>query len=137
MEKVKASINFKRYFINEIKFKLNNNEKDQNNIDLQFNGNTTIYHEKNEAAVSLICIMGENESDSPFSLYVSITGLFDYQSDMKDDKLQKLITTNATAILFPYLRAMVTNITSNAGISPVILPTLNINKLLGNANFSK
>ena len=38
--------------------------------------------------------------------------------------------TNAVAILFPYLRAIVSSYTANANIAPVILPAMNINEYI-------
>ena len=37
--------------------------------------------------------------------------------------------TNAIAIMFPYLRSMVSMITSSSGREPIILPTMNVAKL--------
>ncbi|WP_083599506.1 protein-export chaperone SecB [Caloranaerobacter azorensis] len=33
-------------------------------------------------------------------------------------------------MLFPYLRSLITTITANAGVKPIILPPININALL-------
>lgn len=136
MENIKASIDFKTYIIDEIKFNLKSIDKKQSDIDIHFNGNTEIIRDKNTAIISLKCVMGEKSDNSPFFLSINMKGFFEYQSNLEDTHLEKIISTNGTAILFPYLRSIITTITGNIGISPIILPTLNINKLLDNDNFS-
>ena len=41
-------------------------------------------------------------------------------------ELLPFICHNAPAILFPYIRAYISNITALGGIAPIILPTLNL-----------
>lgn len=45
-----------------------------------------------------------------------------------------MLEINGTAILFPYLRSFITTLTSNAGIPPLVLPTLNIQKIIEEKN---
>lgn len=40
----------------------------------------------------------------------------------------KLFEKNAIAIMFPYLRAIVSTYTANANVAPVLLPAMNINE---------
>lgn len=48
----------------------------------------------------------------------------DAQSDIK------FFEKNAIAILFPYLRAIVSTYTVNANVAPILLPAMNINEYL-------
>jgi len=55
----------------------------------------------------------------------------------KDDSFKniedkEIFEKNAMAILFPYIRNIITNITSMSGFPPLIIPTLNINKFYEN-----
>ena len=56
---------------------------------------------------------------------VNIEGLFHLEDWEHPDRLP-LIRSNSVAILFPYLRSIVTMITANANISPYVLPVMNI-----------
>ena len=47
----------------------------------------------------------------------------------KNDLLEK----NAVAILFPYIRAQLTLLTSQPEVDPIVFPALNINDLIENA----
>lgn len=43
---------------------------------------------------------------------------------------EELTTKNTVAILFPYIRALVSNYTANANVPPLILPPINVSKIL-------
>ena len=43
-----------------------------------------------------------------------------------------LIKQNTVAIMFPFIRSEITLLTSQPGMPPVVIPPLNINKLLSN-----
>lgn len=66
----------------------------------------------------------DNFENAPYRLTVEIAGRFICESDW-----QPQWEANVLAILFPYLRAIVSNITSNSGREPIILPTMNIASL--------
>ena len=66
----------------------------------------------------------ENFETSKFQLSIEIAGRFECT-----DNWQAQWEANAMAILFPYLRSIVSMITSNSGREPIILPTVNIASL--------
>ncbi|MBO5233191.1 MAG: protein-export chaperone SecB [Prevotella sp.] len=66
------------------------------------------------------------DENNVLNIEVNIVGNFEIDKDTED--LQSFIEINAPAILFPYIRAHITTITSLSGIKPVILPTLNMTK---------
>lgn len=55
-------------------------------------------------------------------------------SDQDPDSLRKFITVNNTvAIMFPYIRAQVTLLTSQPGFNSVVLPPIDITQMTNNA----
>lgn len=74
----------------------------------------------------------DDESEMPFACEVIITGHFQLSTCSSND--DALIDQNATAILFPYLRSLVTSITANANVSPIFLTVMNISKLFEDAS---
>ena len=56
---------------------------------------------------------------------VNLTGYF-----MVDGCEPETLKANAIAILYPYVRAIISTYTANANITPLILPTINVNKLI-------
>lgn len=87
------------------------------------------FEDENNFTVSLGCkIDASDENPFPFSLEVIITGNFTItgETEYKDT----FIKENSTAILFPYLRSTISMLTVNALKTPLILPTMNIVKVL-------
>lgn len=79
--------------------------------------------EDNKFFLTLKVIVKDYEKN--LELEMSIEGVFEYEADdMKE--LARFIGINAPAILFPYIRAYISNITALGGMSPIILPTLNV-----------
>lgn len=133
-----ASISFNDYFIDELDYKKNrnfDNEKSEK-FDISNNFSATIGVQKNIGIVSLYTNLGDlNNTSSPFQLNIIIRGLFDFQID-EEDKLDEqlfrnLLSSNAIAILYPYLRSLVTDITSKSNeFPPYILPVTNFAQML-------
>ncbi|WP_416358930.1 protein-export chaperone SecB [Caldicellulosiruptor danielii] len=66
------------------------------------------------------------ENNFPFSLEISLTGYFRGSENIEREKFIELTKYNGTAILFPYLRSAVSDITKAANINPLILPVINV-----------
>lgn len=65
-----------------------------------------------------------NIANATYKLTVEIAGRF-----VCNGEWEAKWETNAIAIMFPYLRSMVSMITSSSGREPIILPTMNVAKL--------
>ena len=64
-----------------------------------------------------------------FRLHVEINGLFHCQKWETDPQAKEMILTNTSAILFPYLRSIVSNTTMSANIPSYTIPVMNIVEL--------
>lgn len=84
----------------------------------------------NEYKCSLALKLSDEEETAELEIVVS--GIFEFNVELKDEQKQIIITKNTMAILFPYLRAQVTLMTSQPDVEPVVLPAININSLLQN-----
>lgn len=71
-------------------------------------------------------IHGKDKVVAPFKMVVSILGRFHLEKWQDTTEKQNMVRYNAPAILFPYLRATITNVTTAANISPYVLPLLNL-----------
>ena len=80
------------------------------------------------------CSLSLNMSDSSESakLKIIVSGIFEFNLGFDDEQKESIITKNTMAILFPYLRAQITIMTSQPDVEPVVLPAININALLKN-----
>ena len=67
----------------------------------------------------------------PFYLDIQISGVFEVKN-WEFEPAHTIARVNATAILFPYLRSLVTTLTANANVPPYVLPITNPDKLFKN-----
>ena len=134
IKSVTSSFQFNEYRINNAEFRLNPEAEMDEYIDLDFNLDTDFYlnKEEDQAMVILRCVVFEDyiEKELPFYVNVEIVGNFFLNGDFTNEEVLNLCKVNATAVLFPYLRAYISNLTALAGVPCVILPTINIQKLL-------
>ncbi len=63
-------------------------------------------------------------SETFFNLEVQALGNFELSEEMEEKQISDLISVNAPAIMFPYVRAFITSFTANCGASiiPIVLP---------------
>ena len=60
----------------------------------------------------------------PFRLEAALSGTFKL-NNIPEDRVKDVLSTQVTAILFPYLRSMVSALTSLAAVPPIYLPVIN------------
>lgn len=68
------------------------------------------------------------ERPFPIDLFVKITGVFEFESD-NEDEVKQFLKLQAVQLLFPYLRTMVSNITSTALMNSLLIPLINITEI--------
>lgn len=66
-------------------------------------------------------------------LAFTIVGIFSLPEGLSVEIKHEMIQRNAIAIMFPYLRAQLTLITAQPGLTPIVLPPMNINAMFENA----
>ena len=118
-----------KYSVNEISFVLNENYalSDQHPISLKPVFTRTVKKiDQDNCEVSLrFIIQDSKECPAPFTMTAVVTGAFKLKDWEKKDN-NDLINMNAVAIMFPFLRALIATITSNANIPAVVLPVFNV-----------
>ena len=132
-EIVASSFTFNEYVIRKSVFEINEDFQAVDQIELDFKLNTDIKlsESKDAALVILICEVFKDpvSNNYPFYIQVEIMGNFSLNGEV-DANLVDLCKVNGTAILFPYLRAYVSYLTSMAGFPNLLLPTVNVSKML-------
>lgn len=120
-----SSFQFENFIINKSLFELGNST-DISDLSVGFRPSGKLDLENQmfhlELSVSI--------SDSSETLKVEIesVGFFKFEN-IESDKLSSFLYYNAPAILFPYLRAYISSLTTLSGIKPIVLPTLNLSNL--------
>lgn len=121
-----AKFRFKGYKITESHIVTNQEKSASQNLNVEFEQTVGV----DEGGHNMRLDMTANISDENKALDIRVKaqGLFEFDSDLKPKEKDTFFRTSAPAILFPYVRAYITTLSSLSGIKPVILPTLNMSK---------
>lgn len=132
-KQVLSTFSFDDYKINSMSFELNDEYNVEDDIEIDFKLGVSINISKDGKGAKVILSLGvfdDEENLHPFRLKASITGYFSTEDKIEKNKLVDFCKINATAILFPYLRAAVTDITKASNIQPLVLPLVNVYNLI-------
>lgn len=69
-------------------------------------------------------IESTEQEPKPFNINVSIVGVYELEKEPAAEE-ERAFVIEATQMLYPYLRAAVTNLTAQAYITPLNLPVIN------------
>lgn len=132
MGKNDGMIRFQDYKVTKVEYQMNTDFVwGEEAIDVQMNteSETSISRDGKKMILKLtLRIFDDEEKNYPFRMIVEVQGAFVLISD-EQENIQKYYA-NALSILYPYARAIVSTYTANANIEPLILPTVNIWKML-------
>lgn len=70
------------------------------------------------------------KENSPFFVDVQIAGYFEIDKDLEEQSRKVFLEENAIAILFPFLRSIVAQVTSNGSLPPYVIPVMNITEMI-------
>lgn len=124
-KQIKSSLIFRGYRVKEINFKTNDELYELKPVKIDFDIDDTITVNKQNSTMivelNLNVFKDMKQNNYPFSMNVKLEGLF--FTEVGDIESYR---TNAIAILYPYLRAIVSTYTANSNISTLILPPINV-----------
>lgn len=127
---MKAKLQFTHYKVLEIIYKSAVSEETEEILQPEFSVDI-ILHEENpkKAMIKLGVELGGQSGDY---VVATIAGFFTISSEeyLSEAEIVNFYRLNGVAILFPYLRSLVSDVTSKSDASPIILPTINIHKLM-------
>lgn len=133
MSNISSVLKFNDYIVDKVEF-CNNIEFDSENVELKIDIDDTIEFkdDKNTFFLHLKTKIFPDavKNNYPFSMNIAITGIFHFNEDENISEIdkQKFARINSIAILFPYVRALVSTYTASANIQPLILPPINVVK---------
>ena len=100
------------------------------NLSLNITATKKISEDKKGLLIELKIETTHKSEDYPYSFDLEIEGIFSIKSPENFPDLEKFAEINASAILFPYAREVITNITTKSGCPPLILPPMNLIAML-------
>ncbi len=98
-------------------------------LDVSCLSKATIDEEKQRLVLELSADIKEKKA-ADFSLQCTIIGFFSVLEGQENLSLKQFSEINAPALLFPYLREVIANITLRSGLKPLILPPINISSFI-------
>lgn len=124
-KQIKSSLYFEDYIVNSVEFVVNKNFNSVENVKIDFDISHETIVENNNMQISInLNVFKEMEKNNyPFNIKVSITGY--YRIDGEDDNISTY-EKNGLAILYPYIRSIVSTYTANSNVPTLILPPINI-----------
>jgi preprotein translocase subunit SecB len=100
------------------------------NEDIEINPRFKINKEFDKKIVKIILEISLDNGDLPFNFDIIMGGLFEFSRDVsKIEKIDEIVNINCAAILFPFLRGTVADVTRRAGFPPLLLPPVNFCKI--------
>ncbi len=111
----------------ELTFRLNNVRLGGDKVQLSPNFSRQVRHAVENKARMLVTLTakidGTPDRPTPFSVNVTMTGVFDIP-DAEDPASVRSAVIAATQLLYPYIRAAVSTVTTAALAAPIVLPVV-------------
>lgn len=126
----KAAFSIDKYVFNQVSINLDNNVSNELNIKFNTSGSYDKANSSFELVFSVTVYNDEKTIDNPF-VFVQCVGSFKFENVNSFEEIPDFFYRNCIAILFPYLRAYVSVVTSQANVQGIILPTYNLSSLEG------
>lgn len=125
---MKSSLRFIDYIVDEISFKNKYVEGEDFNIDFSIDTDV-VFKDENNFILKLSMNIFKDQEQAPFEMNVSVIGIFEVDN-IEENLKKEFAEKNSVAILFPYVRALVSNYTAVANVTPLILPPINVVKYI-------
>ncbi len=122
----KAAFSIINYQFDKVQIDLNNHKS--NDLALSFETKGLYDCENSTFELNFVVNVSNNEHENPF-VEVSCKGIFKFENVSSFEEIPDFFYRNSIAILFPYVRAYVSLVTTQANLPGIILPTLNLSNL--------
>jgi preprotein translocase subunit SecB len=122
----KATFQITSYQFDKVIIDLNNHTT--NELSLSFGTNGIYTNANNTFELHFVVKVANRGTDAPFA-EISCKGNFKFENISSFEQIPEFFYRNSIAILFPYVRAYLSLVTTQANVPGIILPTLNLSNL--------
>lgn len=133
-KEVLSVFQFNDYKVDFMDYKFNPNFNFDKPLDIDFSLKVDVSatDDYTKGKVSILCNVFKDavSNNYPFSLNICVTGFFSSTDKINQKEMEKFCTINGTAALFPLLRSIVADVTKTANVETLILPLINVPKLM-------
>ncbi len=118
-------IEFNGYRIEEIEYKtINDINKSTFSIEPDLSFEFGLSKDMDEGVVKIsVSLLDESNLRT---IFLKVLGQFSIPNDIEKEKIELYLAQNGSAMLFPYVRSIISVLTTLDGPSAVVLPTVNI-----------
>lgn len=120
-----SGFQFKNFNIHRSLIEVQNDE-DLKDISISFKTGGKLYYDKGLFLLNLNVSL--SDKNNILRIEVDSSANFQFENIKRED-LNNYLFTNAPAILFPYIRAYISTLTTLSGLKSILLPTLNLSNL--------
>jgi preprotein translocase subunit SecB len=113
----------------ESHFKLNPQIILKKNEPREISCEISVSYKRENKSVGVIISINSPSKDQPFSFNTIILGTFHFSTIPEKKQLDRIVNINCAAIMFPYLREVVADLTRRAEIQPFHLDPINFLQL--------
>ena len=117
-----SNVNLQGYKVDKIDFVNKKDNGTKISLGNKFSYNVQYAKDRNMARAEFDLEVHDKENPESFKIRVVVVGFFAYNTDVK----KEIIHTDTFKALFPYTKALITTITANCGIKPIIIPEIDI-----------
>lgn len=135
------TLKFDDYIVNNLSYRKNENyEKSEGGIEINPDFSAKILASESKAVVKISAsITSKEDIPTPFDVEVTLSGFFEqdgYSKDKDDnEKFKHMLSANALAILFPYVRTLISDLTLKSNEYPAFnLPVMNFVEIMNKEN---
>lgn len=126
MAEKEAQFRFVNYRINESVIKLDPEVEPSDELEVNFEQTIGVHETENR--MRLVLDTSISDKNNALSIAVKAEGYFEFDEGLSEDMKEGFFNANAPAILFPYIRAYISTLSTLSGIKPIVLPTLNLSQ---------
>jgi preprotein translocase subunit SecB len=111
-----------------------NREFDPKNKEHSVNPKLSLSSEFRDSEQELVVLVGviQKSGNVPYYFDIQAGGLFKFKNKPEEKILKQLATVNCPAIIFPYIRETIADVTRRAGFPPLHLAPINFVELAKN-----
>jgi preprotein translocase subunit SecB len=125
MELMEAKFSFATLRLLESHFKLNTDFQPKKGQPIEISTEINISYKKRNRTVEVIISVISTNKKQPFVLETTVMGIFNFPKMPPKKDLDKIIHVNCAAILFPYVREIIADLTRRADIPPFHMDPMN------------
>lgn len=122
----KAAFSIINYQFDRVQIDLNNHKS--KDLLLAFETKGLYDNENSTFELQFVVNVANKEVENPF-VEISCKGIFKFENVSSFEEIPDFFYRNSIAILFPYVRAYLSLVTTQANVPGIILPTLNLSNL--------